>query len=195
MPNRPASVPDQSIFSRSSVPNERVSFVFYSSRASCMATLVALYIYIYLYIYICIYICKYMCICIYICIYIYIFPWVHIHTNRQRGEGRACSNDKKQPLIHTPPPAPHHTNQWRVACVCGLPIKQYNLTHTPTYSRRQSPPLPARSHPSPSSGAVARSLPDVCVRTRQRERGGKRDISLQKSPTSPQQRPKRCGND
>jgi len=41
MPKRPASVPDLCISSRSSVPNEGVSFVLSSSRASCMATLVA----------------------------------------------------------------------------------------------------------------------------------------------------------
>ena len=37
MPERPASVPDLCISSRSSVPNEGVSFVLSSSRASCMA--------------------------------------------------------------------------------------------------------------------------------------------------------------
>jgi len=41
MPERPASVPDLCISSKSSVPNEGVSFVFSSSRASCMATRVA----------------------------------------------------------------------------------------------------------------------------------------------------------
>ena len=37
MPKRPASVPNLCITSRSSVPNQGVSFVFTSSRASCMA--------------------------------------------------------------------------------------------------------------------------------------------------------------
>jgi len=37
MPRRPASVPDLCIFWRSSDPNEGVSFVLFSSRASCVA--------------------------------------------------------------------------------------------------------------------------------------------------------------
>jgi len=41
MPKRLASVPDLCISSRSSVPNEGVSFVLASSRASCMAIWVA----------------------------------------------------------------------------------------------------------------------------------------------------------
>jgi len=41
MPKGPASVPDLCITSRSSVPNEGLSFVFSSSRASCMAIRVA----------------------------------------------------------------------------------------------------------------------------------------------------------
>jgi len=41
MPKRPASVPDLCISSRSSVPNEGVSFLLSPSRASCMAIRVA----------------------------------------------------------------------------------------------------------------------------------------------------------
>jgi len=41
MPRRPASVPDLCILSRSSDPNEGVSFVLSSSRACCMAVRVA----------------------------------------------------------------------------------------------------------------------------------------------------------